>query len=1167
MNKQERSPRRPFRTLGMAMLSFGQKLFRTYTPPHAEGTAEPSRMPPAWRSATESPLVWQEPPDYVEGEFVDDAPPENYDYPGAETSPAPRPRRQPVQRQTQQPTPPPQQAPPRRQQQKQDFTGSPLDNRLQAILQRHKEVEAERDQIREQKRAHLTGDPVQREDEGEAQPRYRRRRGQLSVDYVETSALKPSSDAPEAVQRNIDPMGSETEGTPPDRTLLSIDNAAEDDVTAQVVPSDTPAPDSVSAVQPSTVQREEEMDNGEAVNLDTIAEDEPDVPASASYLHDLQRDYYDMDSGAAWTPGLDEPVPYDEALETDFGDETAPPEMPRQQSAPPIVQRTTPDTDEYNLSDAVDFPTADDTRLEHVETEQSVVYPGDDLFADQPHTDEGWTEPPSAVQTSGGVQQPWVQRADADYDTDEPITVDDIGSDDVDPDAWMDALPHAGTRPAPRPPSRGEVSAPIQRDFDEADDEILPEDDQDWLDSLPSASSDEPLSPPTNHYDVPHVQRMDAESDSDEVSTAYDDWQPVAGDPIDEEEWIGNLPTSPEASEADVPPVPSTRVQRYAEDMPYADDPLFTDVDLADDTPNLPQQSAQRYEYESDDVAYTDETSFADDDLDDYADDTPDLPQQTPTPVQRFEHESDGAAHTDETSFVDEDFADDGENDTDLPPQLFTPIQRYTDDDAPYTDELTDYDDAAPDYLQQSYNPAQQDEAVSPQGQHTVQRDHETDEFDYQDDEYTPVDDTAIFQQHTSQWIDDDTPPSLPRNAPPADHTERTPRSIQRHIDDEPYPDAGTEWVTDTSSVDQDSVQASRVERDAYSEHDDEQPYPSEAHDADEPEEDDSGGDAFFPVESSPTSPVQRFAADDTDDDSAYTLDYFEPEADIDTAPLDPHALRDAGYNAAFTDEQPNTPAPPTRDTGPQQPLVQRMPDETADDEYPGSWHDATLSSPIDDNTDDDMPPMDVFEALWAAGVVPADDYDAGDDTYNPYTPGMTTPETGAAHQSVQRTDDEYTETEDDYADDMDAPDDQPMDLYNALVQAGAVQSRPSDAVQREYEAPDDETDSYYDAHRSVEDELIEILNLPPHSQPEQTRVDEHSDTAQPPSRQEPPPVDVRQPTPPQNIMRVLEDNPQPENNEDEKDVQNINIDQLAREVYNKLRNRLRIERERGGKR
>src|SRR5690349_17361825 len=53
--------RKPFRTVGMRMQRFSNKLMRSYLPP-SEELAPSTPIPPVWEAAAQAPILWEPPP-------------------------------------------------------------------------------------------------------------------------------------------------------------------------------------------------------------------------------------------------------------------------------------------------------------------------------------------------------------------------------------------------------------------------------------------------------------------------------------------------------------------------------------------------------------------------------------------------------------------------------------------------------------------------------------------------------------------------------------------------------------------------------------------------------------------------------------------------------------------------------------------------------------------------------------------------------------------------------------------------------------------------------------------------------------------------------------------------------------------------------------------------
>ena len=180
---------KPFRTIGTRMRDFGRSMMRHYVPPQdMPPLVEPP--PPAWGAAAQTPLIWPE-PDAPAGFAAetplapldagfDDAPDVAQDFAQSRRAPRPAP-----------PQPPPAASPVQR---RPAPPANSVDQRLKNILAMHQEREVERQHIRDEKKTAFNAAEIQRQADPDAP--HRPRRGRMSVDYVETSALSHGEEAP-----------------------------------------------------------------------------------------------------------------------------------------------------------------------------------------------------------------------------------------------------------------------------------------------------------------------------------------------------------------------------------------------------------------------------------------------------------------------------------------------------------------------------------------------------------------------------------------------------------------------------------------------------------------------------------------------------------------------------------------------------------------------------------------------------------------------------------------------------------------------------------------------------------------------------------------------------------------------------------------------------------
>jgi hypothetical protein len=170
--------RGPFRTVGMRMQDFGRSLMRHYVPPQRLPIGQSSTPPPAWQADAQTPLIWGEPeaaPTPVENLPIETPPVEIPPVEAPPVEPAPV---QPSRRS----------APAA---QRKAGSEEKIDPRLLAILDAHQAREKRAAQIREER--HAAAKEIQRqvEESGPDAPPTSHRRSRASFDYVETKALLP----------------------------------------------------------------------------------------------------------------------------------------------------------------------------------------------------------------------------------------------------------------------------------------------------------------------------------------------------------------------------------------------------------------------------------------------------------------------------------------------------------------------------------------------------------------------------------------------------------------------------------------------------------------------------------------------------------------------------------------------------------------------------------------------------------------------------------------------------------------------------------------------------------------------------------------------------------------------------------------------------------------
>jgi hypothetical protein len=207
----------------------------------------------------------------------------------------------------------------------------------------------------------------------------------------------------------------------------------------------------------------------------------------------------------------------------------------------------------------------------------------------------------------------------------------------------------------------------------------------------------------------------------------------------------------------------------------------------------------------------------------------------------------------------------------------------------------------------------------------------------------------------------------------------------------------------------------------------------------------------------------------------------------------------------------------------------------------------STLADADDMNVDqwgEDMggQSMDIYSAMLDAEMLPPAPADAPGKNFDRRA-------TEVPSTFVQRTPEETSFDDDD----MSQP---PLDVFQAMIQENMIQPPPGD------DGYEDAPDTFYPSPERTEPmppstraDLLNLLDNVPPPRPQVSRQPGgESAVARSPAPQAPEPP--RQAAPPEAVQRV-------ESDADEPPAEDVNVDQLARDVYSVLRNRLRIERER----
>lgn len=1150
---------RPFRTIGARMRDFGRSMMRTYIPPQ-ELPAFDEPPAPSWSAAAQTPLVWPEPP--APGEYAGEMPPDSgfEDAPGdvqATQDFAPPPPRRP-QNPQQPPVPPsvqrkPGQQPPQPQK-------PSVDQRLKNILAMHQAREAERDQIREEKKSAFNAAEIQRQTDPNAP--HRPRRGRMSVDYVETSALShgeepmpPRTPPSEPVQREVDPA------TPPPAD--EPQSMGED--TAQLDPSEIQ-----SALDAISLQREL---SGQAPTFE--ADDY--IPAGdedAQAFFDSPPDWSE-DSGDMGTPPPVDPPPTP---------------MPPQGSAQRMPGA--PESDDVSgQGDGGNWGT-------NTETEYPYESPAEDSPSDVINL------PPSnvqRVQRQQGEQRSYQPPAEpdfggaADFDPSQPY--DDVVEDSQDAEYFS-------------PPSDT-----VQRDFqptadfggDSSDAHYdLPTFDMDEGETRPLNVQRAPILPPLPDFaddliDVPPAETgyssladwMDAQADSygdtNDIQNAPD--SPVSPGTVQRETPSNTMPIAPDFSlqtgdynradyewstsayldaedESDTRPIDVQRAFSEPEFWGRADEqatdaayPVDEDIDYFDygDQPaprgdvytppdsdvNQPpiqraydQRDTQTYDepadvdaagYDQQNVPWSGEVSTPPAEAVQREYELPLSGESDPADTLRFDAQPD-PDFAENIDFGYENAPPTGDVDTSYTPpaDVHGSVQRETfeaDDAQSYAENAYVNEDV---YEQPPDAPASEGQwgaqgaelyAPPPDvNQPPIQR-----EYDAAPDAYLPYDEQPPAPPNEAGWSGD------PRDAyvPPTTDT------VQREYDAAPdaylpydeqppaSPDAAG-WSGDPREANApptDTVQLGYEQppADAYTDDDmavyDETAYGFDA----QPSEGQPSGDVYAPPPDINPPTIQR----DYDAQAAPPVDESDYADDAD------ESAPGYGYDAGQPSDQAPYDSPWTGDNAqPSSPT-----DAVQRDYYPPT------SAPDTDDTSGQQP-MDLYQAMMGAGMVTPDS-GASDTAWG-----------GVSADSIQRTPDAGADA---YSSGQ-----QPVDLYQAMMQTGMIESEPDDPYTGSYYPPEPDTSM----SAATKADLLSLLDTPaPHS----SRAPETGftpDVSQPSSPQN---TVSRSYQPPQNppVIQRAETTDTQEPEQGAGQGGDVDVDQLARDVYNALRNRLRIERER----
>ncbi len=273
MKKRERQ----FQTIGVRMRDFGRGIMRHYVP-QQQFPAQRDSAPPNWQAETETPLLWEEAPLPAPESAPSDmsgtpvAPAE----PTAPPAPKPAPTapEKPIQRAPAAPPTPPANAP-------------KLPASLLKLVEEGRKRDVQREEIRQDKLAKFSDKMASADAETAAQ--IRRRRGKMSVSYVDTKPLAQGEEPPIQRQSDAPQPHAEPDAPAPDEDLTeaSTEAALETGDDAQQ-PTDTPgqAPDTpiVDTIQ-RTASAAESVASALVPSAPSAAEPSDEAQADSSSGH------------------------------------------------------------------------------------------------------------------------------------------------------------------------------------------------------------------------------------------------------------------------------------------------------------------------------------------------------------------------------------------------------------------------------------------------------------------------------------------------------------------------------------------------------------------------------------------------------------------------------------------------------------------------------------------------------------------------------------------------------------------------------------------------------------------------------------------------------------------------------------------------------------------
>ena len=554
MSKQNRRAGKSFSTLGQRMLSFGRGIMRTYaneTPMQSDTSNEPSRPQGQWRSMTNKNLIWRQEQTSPSGTPRPAIEPNTgFDYSNSDYSnydevqepvqrqPQPRPQ-QPIQRQPQ-----PQQPAQQPNKQIPSYIKSPdgtpvkvsrkqfpneLQRRLESIAAAHQEVQAERDKKRDKK-----VESIQRKvDSGEVAPY--RRRGSIEVDYVKTESLLPPDERGKSsspIQTDRQDSSSDNESSAP-TTDLSANNEIDDDSEwFDEVPDDDDNIDNLAGFESSEDDIQRLPDDLPRFDASSLSQEEP------------------SDDMGEFEGGFD-----------NFSSQSANPN--------PTINRDFDNDTEDNFHDVpslFDTPSESQDSIQRTALDLPELLEFDDGYSDEtvplvPHYSEPSSRPASPSDTP-------IQRSELEHpnisDNTSNRTENKSVQQDASDDPFMSNESNFNSAPLIDLPPPSE--SPVQRQAIQRD-------------SFDEPSFNDDLGE-DNHIDLPPasespVQRQTIQRDS------FD--EPSFNDDLGDENYEYHDNNSGESPVLDTPPVNESPVQRQTMQRDSFDEPIFEDSDYGSD--------------------------------------------------------------------------------------------------------------------------------------------------------------------------------------------------------------------------------------------------------------------------------------------------------------------------------------------------------------------------------------------------------------------------------------------------------------------------------------------------------------------------------------------------------------------------------------------------------